>query len=401
MLGYFSVSGAVLRLISPSFGALTAEEQRLEGTYRYAHSRIITHSEEIAFYRGAGREKEILNDAFHQLVCHLQRTFRLRLVNGLFDSILVKYCATQLAYILLSKLAFQSKTPKSATQLMELYSRNSSYLINMSQAVGRLVLAGRALTKFAGFTNRVCELFSVLQDVSSHQRSSSSNTSIITSQKPEIVLEGVPIVTPKNDILIKPMHLRIEKGMHVLITGPNGCGKSSMFRVLGELWPLTEGTLTKPPQQSMFYVPQRPYIPIGTLRDLIIYPHSQATATKDDSFLRYLLHRVRLTYLLERTGESGFDCVQDWNDTLSGGEKQRIAMARLFYHSPVFAILDECTSAVSIDVEGEMYEFARDTLGITLLTISHRPSLFHFHNYLLRFDGEGGYSFEKMPASVG
>ena len=97
---------------------------------------------------------------------------------------------------------------------------------------------------------------------------------------------------------------------------------------------------------------------------------------------------IRLDYLEEREG--GFDAVNDWNDVLSGGEKQRIAMARLFYHRPLFAILDECTSAVSMDVEAELYNKAKE-LHITLFTVSHRASLFKFHEIRIHFDGNGSY----------
>jgi len=114
-------------------------------------------------------------------------------------------------------------------------------------------------------------------------------------------------------------------------------------------------------------------------------------ATDDD--IAKLLEHVHLGQLIEREG--GLDAINDWNDVLSGGEKQRVAMSRVFYHRPQFAILDECTSAVSMDVEAIMYNYSKQ-LGITLFTVSHRQSLFKFHDYLLRFDGEGGWSFEKL-----
>lgn len=169
-----------------------------------------------------------------------------------------------------------------------------------------------------------------------------------------------------------------------------------MFRILGDLWPLYSGTLTKPSQEKLFYVPQKPYLAIGTLRDQVIYPDTRQTAIskgiKDDDILS-ILNNVKLEYLAARDG--GFEAVEDWADVLSGGEKQRIAMARLFYHKPTFAILDECTSAVSVDVEAIMYNYAKD-IGITLFTVSHRQSLFRHHEYLLKFDGEGGYVFGLM-----
>lgn len=116
----------------------------------------------------------------------------------------------------------------------------------------------------------------------------------------------------------------------------------------------------------------------------------------DEDLMAYL-ELVQLSYIQAR--DKGLDAIEDWIDVLSGGEKQRIAMARLFYHSPQFAILDECTSAVSVDVEGSMYGYCRE-VGITLFTVSHRKSLWKHHDYYLQFDGRGGYEFNKIDGST-
>jgi ABC-type uncharacterized transport system fused permease/ATPase subunit len=111
--------------------------------------------------------------------------------------------------------------------------------------------------------------------------------------------------------------------------------------------------------------------------------------------LQSILEEVKLGYLVGREG--GWDKENDWNDVLSGGEKQRIAMARLIYHRPQYAILDECTSAVSVDVEGHLYSYMK-SVGITMITVSHRDTLWKYHDYLLRFFGDKEYSFTEMPA---
>lgn len=173
-----------------------------------------------------------------------------------------------------------------------------------------------------------------------------------------------------------------------------------MFRILGELWPSWGGKVTKPPRGKLFYIPQRPYMTLGSLRDQIIYPHTfeeMKRRGKTDADLFKYLDIVQLRMLVQQR-EKGLDSIEDWIDVLSGGEKQRVAMARLFYHHPQFAILDECTSAVSVDVEGSMYEYCRE-VGITLFTVSHRKSLWTHHEFFLRFDGRGSSEFRKIDGT--
>jgi ABC-type protease/lipase transport system fused ATPase/permease subunit len=179
------------------------------------------------------------------------------------------------------------------------------------------------------------------------------------------------------------------------VPGPNGSGKSSLFRVLGGLWPLVAGRITKPGtgadlSHEIFYVPQRPYMAVGTLRDQLIYPLTAAEETQPLTMdgMHELLRNVDLEYLLERYLPAE---EVNWANELSLGEQQRLGMARLFYHRPAFAILDECTSAVTTDMEERFCKKVR-AMGTSCVTISHRPALVAFHDTVLSLDGEGGWS---------
>ena len=243
------------------------------------------------------------------------------------------------------------------------------------------------------------------------------------------------MVTPGNATLVRDLNLCVKAGTNLLVTGPNGSGKSSLFRVLGGLWPLTRGSIAKPGgtgaedglAHEIFYVPQRPYVTIGTLEEQILYPRTrdlgQAGPVIPEADLRELLREVELEYLLDREG--GSSAVVNWGESLSlgacrpagswqdlrpapiacvkapavllllfAGEQQRLGMARLFYHRPKFAILDECTSGVTNEMEQRFSERVQE-LGCTCITISHRPALMAFHDLVLHLDGEGGWSVHQ------
>uniref|UniRef100_A0AAQ5XUA4 ABC transporter domain-containing protein n=1 Tax=Amphiprion ocellaris TaxID=80972 RepID=A0AAQ5XUA4_AMPOC len=416
MMSYLLISGLFLTRLRRPIGKMTVTEQRFEGEYRYVNSRLITNSEEIAFYNGNMREKQTIHATFKKLVDHLHNFIFFRFSMGFVDSIIAKYLATVVGYLVVSRPFLNLSHPRhlnsTHSELLEDYYQSGRMLLRMSQALGRIVLAGREMTRLSGFTARITELMKVLKELNAgrYERTMVSQQEKDTAEKLLLVpgsgqiinrdniikFDHTPLATPNGDILIRDLTFEVQSGTNVLVCGPNGCGKSSLFRVLGELWPLFGGHLTKPERGKLFYVPQRPYMTLGSLRDQVIYPDTYEDQRKkgiSDQVLKEYLDNVQLGHILDREGS--WDTVQDWMDVLSGGEKQRMAMARLFYHKPQFAILDECTSAVSVDVEDYIYSHCR-TVGITLFTVSHRKSLWKHHEYYLHMDGRGNYEFKPI-----
>ncbi|BFG02685.1 ATP-binding cassette sub-family D member 3 [Drosophila madeirensis] len=417
---YLLIAGVFLTRLRRPTGRLTVEEQKLEGEFRYVNSRLITNSEEVAFYQGNVREKLTLLASYSKLRAHLSKFLEFRVSMGIIDNIIGKYFASIVGFYAVSIPFFTENHPllsgEHSGQRLQAYYTYGRMLVKLAEAIGRLVLAGREMSRLAGFTARMTELIKVLGDLNKGtyertmvngnnitQNASGSgadsfgpNKGIMCFEDNIIRFEQVPLVTPNGDVLLKELTFEVKSGTNVLVCGPNGCGKSSLFRILGELWPTWGGKVTKPSRGKLFYIPQRPYMTLGTLRDQIIYPHTREDMRRmgqSDEDLMHYLDIVQLTYLEQR--ENGLDAIEDWIDVLSGGEKQRVAMARLFYHRPQFAILDECTSAVSVDVEGKMYSYCRE-VGITLFTVSHRKSLWVHHDYYLQFDGRGSYEFEAI-----
>jgi len=270
----------------------------------------------------------------------------------------------------------------------------------------------KEVTELAGYTSRVASLLDVMDDIKAgrfektlvqdeeavdQQELMKGRGEILESEDIEFL--NVPIITPGGSVLVKSLSFSMNRGDHVLVVGPNGCGKSSLFRILGGLWPVYGGTVRKPPLSQVFYVPQRPYLSSGSLRQQIIYPDSLRIMRNKgitDHDLLSILKILDLDHLVDQFA-AGWDAEAEWRDVLSGGLQQRVAMARLFYNAPKYAILDECTSSVTLEMEKVMYEHAK-ALDITLMTVSHRRSLWKYHSKILQFDGQGGYFFGGLDA---
>ncbi|KAH0828311.1 hypothetical protein AYO21_07306 [Fonsecaea monophora] len=437
LVNYFGTA-TMLRRLSPPFGKLKAVEGKKEGDFRGLHARLIANAEEVAFYGGADVEKVYLDKSFKELRSWMEGIYNVKVRYNMLEDFILKYSWSAFGYIITSIpvylpawaglnaiLESTSSSGKEATEssrsgtYMKEFTTNKRLMLSLADAGGRMMYSIKDLSELAGYTSRVYQLISTLHRVHANAYAPVSRRA---SQRIELYsladvqgtiqygfdgvrFEDVPVVAPGlwpygGDELIESLSFVVHSGEHLLISGSNGVGKSAISRIVGGLWPVYRGLVSRPRNNGMdgiMFLPQRPYLSIGTLRDQVIYPHTEMDMRENDrrdSELERILEEAKLGHLLSREG--GWDTRKEWKDVLSGGEKQRMAIARLFYHEPKYAFLDEGTSAVSSDVEGLLYERCKEK-GITVITLSTRASLRKYHTFNLVLGlGEEGFDWELV-----
>jgi len=214
---------------------------------------------------------------------------------------------------------------------------------------------------------------------------------IVTQEGENLAFEKMTLETPDyGRTLVKDLSVDVEPGKSLLIAGPSGCGKSSLLRAIAGLWDSGTGTLIRPKREDMLFLPQHPYMILGTLREQLCYPRVERDVADEE--LQNVLEQVKLPDLIARCG--GLDSRMDFEKRLSGGERQRVAFARVLLSKPTYALLDEATSALDRDNEAALYKLLAST-STTIISVSHHAALIQYHANVLELTGDGGWSIEQ------
>lgn len=352
---------------------LNFEQLKKEADFRFSLVRVRENAEAIAFYQGEQRESDQIKGRFMEAFDNFKRLIfwelNLNILTNAYEFIPFVLPAIVVAPgIFAGELEVGKVTEAQGAFIRVFFSLNL------------IVARFQSLSTFVAGVDRL-HTFSESLDGSTLKQPDDEQPTIKTKIADSLALENMTLQTPDHQrILVKDLSITLATGEGLLVRGSSGCGKSSLLRAIAELWDAGTGTILRPPLKQMLFLPQRPYMILGTLRDQILYPTMDESI--EDSQLREILIQVNLPDLEQNYG--GFDAEQNWAEVLSLGEQQRLIFARLLLNKPLYAMLDEATSALDPQNEAHLYQQLQDS-GITFLSIGHRESLIEYHQSILDF----------------
>jgi len=409
------------RLIGLNFSQL-----QKEADFRYSLVRVRENSENIAFYKGERREKQFVKSRLmgalenYRDIISWQRNLE-------FFTTGYRYIIQVLPALVVAPLYFAGKIELGVVS--QSFSAFNHILNDLSIIINRF----EQISAFSAGIDRLGEFVEFLESktqpkqanvyASSDSSSDSDSDSeslqkeavgppspssipidapdqVITSISATEVLQisGLTLMPPggSSRVLVQNLDLTMKEGDRLLIVGASGTGKSSLLRAIAGLWSDGSGEISRRPDEDLFFLPQRPYCTLGTLREQLLYPRSDRNQISDAELLE-VLDIVDLGKLPERMG--GLRANRDWGDILSLGEQQRLAFGRLLVNKPKMVILDEASSALDLDSEALLYRKLTEA-EITVCSVGHRPTLLKYHDTLLRLLGDGKWRLEEIEETA-
>lgn len=395
----YSIIGTLITLwLGRRLAFLNGLQLRHEANFRFSLTRTRENSEAIAFYGGEAKE---LSKAKGRFAFVYQNYLKLigsqRNLN--YFTVGFDYVVVIIPSLVLAPMYFKGQIDVGAIT-------KATFAFRMVlKSLEVIISEFTSIAKFSANVHRIGSFVEALDRPVIAEK----DERIVTVFGDTIKFDNVTVRTPDGArTLVTGLNFEVRDGQSILIAGPSGCGKSSILRVNAGLWNNGCGVVTRPEQRqgmnNMLFLSQKPYMTLGSLREQIIYPNVNANPSAGE--LKAILAEVNLGMVVEHvrealakskdvdssqiSDEEVFDAELNWQDIFSGGEQQRLALARLLFSKPKIAILDEATSALDVKNEALVYGILRKS-GTAFLSVGHRPTLAHQHDHVLELDGKGGY----------
>ena len=366
----YSILGTyITHVVGRKLVKLNFIQQRYEADFRFSMIRLRESAESVAFYRGEAQEGKVFKNRFKLLLDNFWQ-----LVNKQKQLVFLNSGYSQIAIIFPIVVAMDRYLAKEVSlgglmQDASAFGRvqdSLSYFVDMYSSIAqwqavvmRLTYSGRHMHE----VSQQAEQFHV-------ERFATSEA---------VSVEQMQVNLPDDTVLLQDINFNLQPGRNVLIKGVSGSGKSTLLRTLAGIWPFVTGKINLPKTEELMFIPQKPYIPLGSLREALLYPGRKPLS---DEELLYLLDLCQIGYLRDK-----LDLVADWSHVLSVGEQQRLAFVRAHIQEPKWLFLDEATSALDEDTEAAMYALLAERLRqTTLVSIGHRSTLNKYHELMLVID---------------
>jgi putative ATP-binding cassette transporter len=374
---YAIIGTWVTHLVGRPLVKLNFDQQRYEADFRFSLVRLRENAEEVTLLSGEAAEEERLRDRFANVVRNwygiMQRTKRLTFLTAGYSQVAIIF-----PFLVVSPVYFfGAMTLGGLMQVASAFGQVQSSLSFFVTAYTNIADWKAVLDRLAGFEASI--------DWARGLDQTAPRVELISDGGSALHVEDLAVAVPSGEEIVRVKDLSIEPGERVLVTGPSGSGKTSLFRALGGVWPFGEGSIRIPKGANVLVLPQRPYLPLGTLRGALAYPGPEESFTPKE--IDDVVDAVGLSAL-----HAELDVTAYWADKLSGGEQQRLSIARALLQKPHWLFLDEATSALDERSEAALYRLLIDRLpGTAIVSIGHRSSLIPFHNrfFELKPDGTG------------
>lgn len=380
--GYMAIAAVIYAVVGSFFANLVGRrliplnfmQQRYEANFRFSLVRVRENAEAIALYNGERREADVLNTRFADVFANGWRV--------LFTQVQLAFYQTGYAQIAII-FPLLVAAPRYFSGAITL-----GILMQIASAFGQ-VQGG--LSFFVDNYTGLAELRAVMDRLKGAQAAIDAKPPAAIVVEPEasrdVSLSDLTLALPTGQALLKDTNLTLPHGTSILVRGASGSGKSTLFRALAGIWPFGSGKVRVPQGARVLFLPQKPYIPIGTLRDAVRYPDEHSKAS--DADLADALQAAGLGHLAGRLDE-----VAHWSNMLSGGEQQRLAVARAIVFKPDWLFMDEATASLDEDAEVMVYGALKKRLpDTTIVSIGHRPTLKQWHDRQLEL--------KRAPGQVG